>query len=107
MNPKSLGEAFAASVQNRLGGNPEHGWGQDDSLAVMEDVVAEDAKLAAAAKKPYTGLSAEAKSISRALFNPSAFLQSLTKFGLQKERTATRRGGVNAAQAALASIAKK
>ncbi len=65
-------------IKSQLNGDKNHGWGADDSMAVIDAVVAKDAELSpkGTLAEKYT-LSDEALDLVRAVVNPSAFRQIL------------------------------
>lgn len=78
-------KAMQAAIRGQIGEDRKHGWGIEDSLVVIEAIVAEDAtieipRLAAAGKVPesYT-LSGEALGLIKHFVNPSAARQMLEK----------------------------
>jgi hypothetical protein len=73
---KALFGAFNAVVNAQIGGDKQHGWGNKDSMAVIESIVAEDAALNDGDVKQFT-LSDEAMRIIALVVNPSAFRQQL------------------------------
>ena len=80
-----LVEAFHAAIKGQIQGDTKHGWGQADSLAVIEAVVAEDAtqeaKKPGASLEKYTPSEAAMKLIAEVV-NPSAFRQKLETKGI-------------------------
>lgn len=81
---KSLREVAQGAVISQIGSNKDHGWGVDDSLAVIDIIVAEDASNAAeqgGTLDKYT-LSEEATRWIRKVINPSACRQGLESEGL-------------------------
>ncbi len=95
---QEINEVFQSSVHTQIGGDREHGWVADDSIGVIEDVVAADIAWAAKAKQPYKGLSVEAKDHIAFVINPSAARQAFERAGLLNEPTTkgARRGGLSA-----------
>lgn len=78
MNDKIVA-AFRDAVKAQIGDDRNHGWGNEDSLAVIDAVVAADAEVAAEAGgtlEKYT-LSDDAQFFVRKVVNPSAFRQVL------------------------------
>lgn len=80
---KELQKAMADAIKDRINEDRHHGWGADDSMAVIEAVIGEDAsieiaRLIAGGKEPtlYTPTEAALKLIKRVV-NPSAFRQWL------------------------------
>lgn len=80
---KELKIVFGESLADIIGNDKNHGWGVDDSLIVIESIVAQDAeneieRLAKAGKPAnlYT-LSDGAKALIKKVINPSAFRQFL------------------------------
>ena len=72
-----VGETFKASILNQIGGNRQHGWGQKDSLAVVEDMMAEfGASFASAEENDIAIVKAVMARIERVI-NPSACRQWL------------------------------
>ena len=77
MNEKKaakLGKVFADAIKAQIGGNRQHGWGQDDSFSVIDAVVAEDAT---DAEKGKYSISDEARPLIERVINPSACRQWL------------------------------
>ena len=74
----NLQEVAKAAVIAAIGGDKNHGWGVDDSVEVIESILAEDASLAPAdlLANKYTP-SEEAMSLVKQFINPSAFRQIL------------------------------
>ena len=70
-----LQEVAKATVLSQINGNREHGWGLDDSLSVIESVIAEDCSLAGDASKEVP--SEEAIALVRQFIVPSAFRQTI------------------------------
>lgn len=98
---EQIRETFQAAVVSQINGDREHGWVAADSMAVIEDVVAEDAK---AAKGAYKGLSPEAKQYIEYVINPSAARQSFERSGwlnVPKKDQPGRRGGLASVMANL------
>lgn len=83
---KDVIETFAASVDAQINGNKEHGWGQDDSTAVIMDLVAEFSGEIAA--KNNDVLQQCQKAIERVV-NPSACRQWLESDKVAKLNKAT------------------
>ena len=79
-DPKARGKAlfavFNGAVDGQIAGDKQHGWGNKDSLAVIESIVAEDAALSDGDVKQFT-LSDEALQFIGVVINPSAFRQQL------------------------------
>jgi hypothetical protein len=71
---KALFAAFNAAVDGQIKGDKAHGWGNEDSLAVIEAVVAEDVNWHEGEAKTYT-LSDEAMKFIGIVVNPSAARQ--------------------------------
>ncbi len=74
---KALWATLVSIIDAQIAGNRKAGWGQADSLAVIEGVVAEDASLSKAASVQQFTLSDEALLIIGNVVNPSAFRQQL------------------------------
>jgi hypothetical protein len=72
--------AFKAAIMGQIGDNPRHGWGAEDSAAVVDAIVAEDATLAAKEEgmtlEKYS-LSEDASVLIKKVINPSQFRQFL------------------------------
>lgn len=79
-DPKARGKALFAVlngvVDAQIAGDKSHGWGNQDSLAVIESIVAEDAAMSDGDVKQFT-LSDEALKCIAMVVNPSAFRQQL------------------------------
>jgi len=79
-DPKARGKAlfsvFNGVVDSQIAGDKSHGWGNADSMAVIESIVAEDAALSDGDVKQFT-LSEEAMKLIAIVVNPSAFRQQL------------------------------
>lgn len=79
-DPKARGKAlfavFNGAVDGQIAGDKAHGWGNKDSIAVIESIVAEDAALSSGDVRQFT-LSDEALAFIAAVVNPSAFRQQL------------------------------
>jgi hypothetical protein len=69
-----LGKVFVEAIKGAIGGNRQHGWGQADSMDVIDAVVAEDAADAPAGKY---SISDEARPFIERVINPSACRQWL------------------------------
>ncbi len=74
---KALWATLVATIDAQIAGNRKAGWGQADSLAVIERIVAEDASLSKAGSVQQYTLSDEALLIIGNVVNPSAFRQQL------------------------------
>jgi NTP pyrophosphatase (non-canonical NTP hydrolase) len=72
---KALNEVFAQAVKNQIGGNKDHGWGQKDSMGVIDELLAECSEQIAKDK----GASEELLSLIGQVVNPSAFRQTLER----------------------------
>lgn len=79
-DPKARGKAlfavFNGVVDAQIAGDKSHGWGNKDSMAVIESIVAEDAAMSDGDVKQFT-LSEEALQFIAVVVNPSAFRQQL------------------------------
>jgi hypothetical protein len=79
-DPKARGKALFASfndaVNTQIAGDKAHGWGNKDSLAVVEAIVSKDAELSEGDVTKYT-LTDEALQFIGVVINPSAFRQQL------------------------------
>lgn len=71
---KALFAAFNAAVDAQIAGDKLHGWGNEDSMAVIEAIVAEDVNWHEGEAKTYT-LSDEAMKFIGIVVNPSAARQ--------------------------------
>ncbi len=71
---QALWAAMQTAVNEQIGGDRKHGWVNDDSFAVIEAVVAEDAAQSKAETGKYT-LSDPASKLIRLVINPSAYRQ--------------------------------
>jgi hypothetical protein len=90
---KALFAEFNAAVNLQIGGDKHHGWGNKDSLAVIEAIVAKDVEFHEGEAKTYT-LSDEAIQFIGVVINPSAFRQQLeSKDDGRLEKTETKRVG--------------
>lgn len=69
---QDLKSLFASAVKDRVGSDPNHGWGVDDSAYVIETLVTECMPDGTAAPDDLMGL-------IRHVINPSAFRQILEK----------------------------
>ena len=94
-DPKARGKAlfsvFNGTIAGQIAGDKSHGWGNKDSLAVIESIVAEDAALSEGDVKQFT-LSDEAMQFIGVVVNPSAFRQQLEGDG-RLVKTETKRVG--------------
>lgn len=76
---KDIKQVAQDAVKAQIGSNKEHGWGSNDSMAVIDVIVAEDASNSAEAGETLEkySLSEEASKWIKRLINPSAFRQEL------------------------------
>lgn len=74
---KALWAALLATIDGQINGDRKHGWGAKDSMAVIENIVAEDAGLSKCGDVTKYVLSEEATRIISTVVNPSAFRQQL------------------------------
>ncbi len=82
---KALWATLISVVDAQIAGNRQHGWGAKDSMAVVENIVAEDATFSKCGDVAKFTLSEEALRIIGAVVNPSAFRQQLeAKDGLNR-----------------------
>lgn len=74
----SVKEVFQKAVKKRINGNKDHGWGVEDSLSVIIELVADNAGV-----EP-KDLEADPEFIEaiRNVVNPSAFRQRLENAGI-------------------------
>jgi hypothetical protein len=68
-----LEKQFADAVKAQIGGNKDHGWGADDSMAVIDQLIAENVAEITAAK----GLPEELSGFIKGVINPSQCRQRL------------------------------
>ena len=74
-------ETFAASVDAQLNGDKDHGWGATDSLAVIDDMLAEFAEAYAGADETSVAIVEALKQGMGKVINPSVFRQKLESKG--------------------------
>lgn len=100
----ALTKTFWDAVKSAIGGNKDHGWGKEDSLEVIETVIAEDASISEAEKGKYI-LSEEAMALVEAVVNPSQFRQTLESkdCGLLEKTESKRKGVMKALLAEMES----
>lgn len=80
-------EAFKATVEARINGDKNHGWGVEDSLAVIVKLV--ENEVGEAPDEAWQAL-------ARSVINPSAFRQRLeAKKLLNEQPKGTRKGTAN------------
>ncbi len=72
-----LQDVAKSTVLSQIGDNKQHGWGIDDSLAVIESVIAEDCEIAGAGTAHTACPSEEAMALIKQFINPSAFRQTI------------------------------
>ncbi len=92
---KALWSVYIATVDAQIAGNRQHGWVAADSMAVIENIVAEDAALSKCGDVAKFTLSAEALSFITAVVNPSGHRQQLEDpKGLNRlDKSENKRGG--------------
>ena len=73
---EKLQEVAKGTVISQINNDRKHGWGIDDSLAVIESVIAEDCDLAGEAASKACP-SEEAVALIKQFINPSAFRQTI------------------------------
>ena len=76
---KALWAVLQATIDAQIAGDKNHGWGAKDSMAVVENIVAEDAALSKVGDVTKYVLSEEATRMIAEVINPSAFRQQLEK----------------------------
>lgn len=93
---KALWAVLQATIDAQIGGNKDHGWGAKDSLAVIENIVAEDAALSKCGDVVKYSLSDEAMRMIAEVINPSAFRQQLEKAKRLNKSENVRKAGLDA-----------
>lgn len=74
---KEVGETFKSSITTQINSNRKHGWGQKDSMAVIEDMLAEFGGCFASAEENDIALAKAVMERINKLVNPSACRQWL------------------------------
>ena len=91
----AIKRAFWDTVKHQIGKDRQHGWGIEDSMAVIDAVVAEDAAQSEGEAKGFS-LSETATELVRLVVNMSAFRQQLESKGValldKSEKTERKRG---------------
>lgn len=82
----NLKETFQAAVAARIKGNKEHGWGNEDSLAVILALIADNAGCEIKELEDDKAFSGAIRSV----INPSAFRQKLESKGALNKSKSTR-----------------
>lgn len=90
---QALWAAFQSAVDERIGGDRKHGWGNEDSFAVIEAIVAEDASLAGEIPAAKYTLSEPASKLIRLVINPSAYRQKEEAEGGRLDKVENKRSG--------------
>ena len=92
---KALWAVLISIVDARIAGDRKHGWVADDSMPVIEGLVAEDASLSKCGDVAKFTLSDEALAMIKAVVNPSGFRQQLEDpKGLNRlDKSENKRGG--------------
>ena len=90
---RNLNEVVGTEIKRIINGNKDHGWGQADSLVVIEEIVCADVENHIEAKKDPTKyvFTDEAKSLVNDFVNPSAARQKLESAGLLNKNTKSER----------------
>jgi hypothetical protein len=83
----TIKEQFQSAVKNAIGGDKNHGWGVEDSMEVIDTLIAENCEAIAKDK----GLSEELSATIKAVINPSAFRQILESKGVLSENKTKRK----------------
>lgn len=76
-------EAFQNAIKTAINGDKNHGWGANDSLAVIMAVIAEET---GTSKEDLQGI----EPLIKAVINPSAFRQTLESKGVLNKSNGVR-----------------
>ena len=90
---QALWAVFQAAVDGQIDGNRKHGWVNDDSFAVIEAIVAEDAAQSKCGDVAKYTLSEPAAKLIRLVINPSAYRQKEEAEGGRLDKVEGKRSG--------------